>query len=135
MKGLIRFIRHSHPRIYLLLTALVTVTALLAGSTPAFATSQLQQDPPRRQLIIILPGILTSLTSIQGNQGKIIGMEKLPATVRSVFPGASTKPEASTRLLQYSYFASRTDNGLPGAYNCADTVTNSIVHDIRLLDT
>jgi hypothetical protein len=52
MKGLIRFIRQSHLRFYLLLTALVTVTALLTGSTPAFATSQLQQDPPREQILI-----------------------------------------------------------------------------------
>jgi hypothetical protein len=135
MKGLIRFIRQSHPGFYLLLTALVTVTALLAGSTPAFATSQLQQDPPRRQLIIFLQGIFTELSSEEANQGNIVGMgQTVPDAVSAVFPGANIDPDASTRLLMYSYKGSTSANGLPQSYKCADTVTSSIINDIRLLD-
>jgi len=90
--------------------------------------------PPHRQLIIFLQGINTDLNGKQANKGEIVGMGSIPSTVKMAFPGASTKPDASTRFLEYSYFISRTDNGLPGAYNCADTFTNPILRDIKLLD-
>ena len=89
MKGLIRFIRQSHPRFYLLLTALVTVTALLAGSTPAFATLQLQQDSQRGQLIIFLQGIFTNLSEEEAAQSNIVRMGTVPEAVSDVFPEAS----------------------------------------------
>jgi hypothetical protein len=89
---------------------------------------------PRRQLIIFLQGILTNLSVAEANQGNIVGMDTVPEAVSDVFPEASNDPDASTRLLMYSYFKSRTDNGLPVTYSCADTVTNTIVGDIRKLD-
>jgi pimeloyl-ACP methyl ester carboxylesterase len=114
---------------------LILLVSLLPPPDSASAESAMTQGPPRRQLIIFLPGITTSLSTKQANEGKFFTIMGLaPSTVREVFPGASTKPDASTRLLLYSYNGSRTDNGLPGAYNCADTVTNSIITDVQLLD-
>jgi outer membrane protein assembly factor BamB len=87
-----------------------------------------------RQLIIFLQGITSSLDGNQANNGVIVGMGNVPDTIRRVFPAASTQPDANTRLLEYSYFDSRTDNGLPSAYNCVDTITNTLFLDILLLD-
>jgi pimeloyl-ACP methyl ester carboxylesterase len=74
------------------------------------------------------------LNGDQANQGEIVGMGAVPSSVSKLFPGASTKPDASTRFLMYSYSVSRRDNGLPEPYGCADTVTHSILTNAQLLD-
>lgn len=89
---------------------------------------------PHRKLIVFLQGINTSLNMMQANNGQIVGMHKIPQAVRDAFPEASANPNDSSRLLEFSYFGSRTDNGLPGAYNCQDTFTNSLLTDILNLD-
>jgi hypothetical protein len=85
--------------------------------------------------VIFLRGLANSLNDNQASTGAIVGMDTVLGTLKRVFPGASTAPSASTRFLQYSYAGSSAANGLPLAYTCVATVTNSIFKDVLLLDT
>jgi len=97
-----------------------------AGNAETLIVRPSAPSPSRKQLVIFLQGINTSLTSTDINFGAIgVGLGSVGSIVAHTLPNAT--------FLDYSYKGSD-DKGNPVPYDCSFTFTNPIKEDISLLN-